>query len=117
MQPWAKLGREIPEVFEVTSVEPVATVGDERSTVRAALEYALTMQPTGKPLDPDHAQGIQGYDLWIRCLENGVWRKATPKGCHHNAACWHECRAYAERFLRLTQPGRNWNKPSYRLAV
>ena len=47
------------------------------------------------------AQGIQGYDLWLRCLENGDWRKAHPHGVHHNVACWHECRCYAERFLRL----------------
>jgi hypothetical protein len=100
-QPWGKLGRQIPEVFEVTSVEAVEAVDDDRAAVKAALEFALTMRPTGKPLDPENAQGIQGYDLWIRCLENGDWRKATPKGCHHNAACWHECRAYAERFLRL----------------
>ena len=92
-QPWTKLGRQIPEVFEVTSVEPIEVVGDDRSTVKAALEFALSQRPTGQPL--------QGYDLWIRCLENGDWRKASPPGVHHNAACWHECRCYAERFLRL----------------
>ena len=100
-QPWAKLGRQIPHVFQVTSVEATKPPVDEKATVRAALEFALSQRQTGKPLDPKNAQGLQGYDLWIRCLENGDWRKATPKGCHHNAACWHECRCYAERFLRL----------------
>ena len=101
-QPWPKLGRDIPHVFEITSIELVAEPADERATVRAALEFALTMRPAdGKPLDPTHAQGLQGYDLWIHCLETGDWRKATPHGVHHNVACWHECRAYAERFLRL----------------
>jgi len=100
-QPWTKLGREIPHVFEVTSVEAVEPPADDKTTVRAALEFALSQRPTGRPLNPENAQGLRGYDLWIQCLENGDWRKASPPGVHHNVACWHECRCYAERFLRL----------------
>ena len=101
-QPWPQLGRQIPNVFEVTSVEAVEPPADETATVRAALEFALSQRPTGKPLDPKNAQGLQGYDLWIQCLETGDWRHADGlPGVHHNVACWHECRCYAERFLRL----------------
>ena len=47
-------------------------------------------------------RGVQGYDLWIQCLASGDWRDADGlPGVHHNVACWHECRCYAERFLRL----------------
>jgi len=57
---------------------------------------------TDKPLTPQHADGVQGYDLWIQCLSSGDWRNADGlPGGHHNVACWHECRCYAERFLRL----------------
>ena len=101
-QPWPKLGSEVPYVFEVTSVETVEPVGDDGATVKAALEFALTMQPSGRPLDPKHAQGVDGYDLWIQCLESGDWLEADGlPGVHHNVACWHECRCYAERFLRM----------------
>ena len=101
-QPWPKLGRQVPHVFEVTSVESTESPVDERASVRAALEFALSQRPTGKPLDQRNAQGVQGYDLWIHCLETGEWREADGlPGVHHNVACWHECRCYAERFLRL----------------
>jgi len=101
-RPWTKLGRQIPHVFEITSVEPVEPVGDDRATIRKALEFALSMRDTGKPLALTNAQGLQAYDLWIRCLESGDWLQADGlPGVHHNVACWHECRCYAERFLRL----------------
>ena len=102
VQPWTKLGRQIPNVFEVTSVELAKPPADEGATVRAALEFALSHGLTGQPLDPKHAEGVQGYDLWIQCLASGDWRNADGlPGVHHNVACWHECRCYAERFLRL----------------
>ena len=70
--------------------------------MRAALEFALSHGLTDGPLDPKHADGIQGYDLWIQCLASGDWRHADGlPGVHHNVACWHECRCYAEPFLRL----------------
>ena len=97
----AKLSHNITEVFYLISVEPVDAAAPDATVVREALEFALAQRPSGKPLDPKHAQGIQGYDLWIRCLETGEWRKPGLPGVHHNVACWHECRCYAERFLRL----------------
>jgi hypothetical protein len=100
-KPWAKLGHNITEVFYVISVEPVDAAVPDQTVVKEALDYALAQRPSGKPLDPKHAQGLQGYDLWIQCLENGDWRKPGLPGVHHNVACWHECRCYAERFLRL----------------
>ena len=101
-QPWTKLGRQIPNVFEVTSVEVADAPPDDRAAVRAALTFALTQGPSGELIDPRHAEGVDGYDLWIRCLESGDWRQADGlPGVHHNVACWHECRCYAERFLRL----------------
>lgn len=100
-RPWAKLGRNITECFQIVSVEPADAPADDRATAREALAFALSQRPSGKPLDPRNARGLQGYDLWIRCLETGDWRKGHPPGVHHNAACWHECRCYAERFLRL----------------
>jgi len=100
-KPWAKLGHNITEVFYVVSVEPAGVAADDKTVVKEALEFALAQRPSGKPLDPKNARGVQGYDLWIRCLETGDWRKGHPPGCHHNAACWHECRCYAERFLRM----------------
>ena len=67
----------------------------------AALNFALSLRPTGEPIDRRNAQGVDAYDLWITCLETGDWRKPGLPGVHHNTACWHECRCYAERFLRL----------------
>jgi hypothetical protein len=102
-RPWPQLGRNLTECFELTSVEPAADAdaGSDRAAVREALAFALSQRPSGEPLNGKNACGLQGYDLWIRCLQTGDWRKPEVRGVHHNAACWHECRCYAEKFLRL----------------
>ena len=102
VMPWEKFGRNDTGNFKVFSVEPMAPPGDERAAIRLALEYALSLRVApGPPLDRNHAHGMQGYDLWLWCLETGEWRKNPFWGVHHNVACWSECRVYAEAFLRL----------------
>jgi RimJ/RimL family protein N-acetyltransferase len=101
VMPWDKFGRNDTENFNVFSVEPVKPPGDEREAMLKALEFALSQRSPGGPLDMNHASGMQAYDLWLRCLETGEWRKNPFWGVHHNVACWGECRAYAEAFLRL----------------
>jgi len=81
-----------PEVFEIR---------DDLSTVRAALSFALALAREAPAPVGRNAKGLAGYDLWISCLETGDWLKPGLPGVHHNTACWHECRCYAERFLRL----------------
>ncbi|MEI7832567.1 MAG: hypothetical protein WCJ56_05160 [bacterium] len=101
VMPWEQFGRNDTNSFHVFSVEPVPPPGDERAAIVAALQFALQQRVTDKPLDDNHASGMQGYDLWLRNLETGDWRNNHFWGVHHNVACWGECRAYAEAFLRL----------------
>lgn len=101
VMPWAKFGRNDTDNFAVFSVEPAEPPGGEREAILRALEFALSLRSAAGPLEMDHAYGMQAYDLWLRCLETGEWRKNPFWGVHHNVACWGECRAYAEAFLRL----------------
>jgi len=101
VMPWEKFGRNDTDNFNVFSVEPAKPPGDEREAILKALEFALSLRSAAGPLDMSHAHGMQGYDLWLRCLETGEWRRNPFWGVHHNVACWGECRAYAEAFLRL----------------
>ncbi|MBT5612228.1 MAG: GNAT family N-acetyltransferase [Lentisphaerae bacterium] len=98
---WETFGRNITQCFRVFSVEPVESLGDEREAVLKALHFALSLGSTDKPVDLANARGMQAYDLWLHCLETGEWREAQGPGMRYNAACWGECRAYAEAFLRL----------------
>ncbi len=101
VMPWAKFGRNDTGNFNVFSVEPATPPGDEREAILKALEFALSLRSAAGPYDPNHARGVQAYDLWLRCLETGDWRQNPFWGVHHNVACWSECRAYAEAFLLL----------------
>ena len=100
-RPWDKAGRNDVRFFEYVSVEAVTPKGDDRTAIREALAFALKIGRSKPSADGKNHKGIAGYDEWIRCLESGDWRKPGLPGVHHNSACWHECRAYAERFLRL----------------
>lgn len=101
VMPWAKFGRNDTDNFSVFSLEPVTPPGDEREAILKALEFALSQRAAAGLLNMNHASGMQGYELWLRCLETGEWRRNPFWGVHHNVACWSECRVYAEAFLRL----------------
>lgn len=98
---WQNFGRNDTDNLSVCSVEPIDIPTDMSPAILAALKFALEQRPSGGPIDPVHEDGVDGYDLWIQCLESGDWLKPDLPGVHHNTACWHECRCYAERFLRL----------------
>ena len=100
-RPWSKVGRNDVRFFEFVSVEPTDRKGDDRAAVREALAFALEVGRSKPSPDGRNAKGIAGYEMWIRCLQSGDWRKPGLPGVHHNAACWNECRVYAEGFLRL----------------
>lgn len=100
-KPWDQVGHNDCGSFEFVAVEPASVKGNDRAAIKAALVYALQIGHAAPAPDGSNAQGLAGYDSWIRCLENGDWRKPELPGVHHNTACWHESRAYAERFLRL----------------
>ena len=100
-RPWTQFGRNVTKCFEVTSVEPARRTGSDRTAIREALAYALEIARSAPTADGTNARGLAGYTEWIRCLESGDWQKPGMPGVHHNVACWHECRCYAERFLRL----------------
>ena len=100
LMPWEKFGRNITQSFSITSVELAEPPGDEREAVLEALKYALSLRSTEKSPGGKSARGLAGYDLWLECLETGAWHDHPYPGVGHNASCWGECRAYAERFLR-----------------
>jgi hypothetical protein len=99
---WQEVGRNDTDSFEFVSVERVQGKADDRAVVREALAFALQVGRSEPGPEARSAQGLAGYDAWLLALATGDWRrKPDMPGVHHNVACWHECRCYAERFLRL----------------
>lgn len=98
--PWRKLGTSEIGVVEVLSVKQIQP-SDDRKTIREALSYALEhAHRPEKYTDPHCYGGLEGYDAWIRSLENG---RAAAFGLAFNTAVWAECRNYAVSFLKEAQ--------------
>jgi len=96
---WREFGRiDHAGSLMVGSVEPIDLPADHRRTVRDAFELALGIgtERGGRYFDRD-TSGLAAYDAWIGYLESGT---ADNAGISYNADCWHECRCYAEQFLR-----------------
>ncbi|MBD3336139.1 MAG: hypothetical protein GF355_11550 [Candidatus Eisenbacteria bacterium] len=70
---------------------------DDRSVIRNTLQFALSLNtPSLQRPFPDYALGLDGYDAWIRAMEQGT---ASQIGIAYNAAVWSECRKEAAAFL------------------
>ena len=96
-KPWDALGETEIGILEVNSISPVKAA-DDRTVVKQALEFALkfAQSPEGWVF-PKYRAGLDGFDLWIKALEN---RTALDMGMAYNAEVWHECRRGAAGFLR-----------------
>ena len=96
-KPWQELGDTEIGVIEMYSVKP-GQVADDVQTVKEALAFALEHATSpSKWIFPKYKAGLDGYDNWIRALEDGT---ADGFGMAYNAAVWGECRGYAVLFLQ-----------------
>ena len=70
---------------------------DDKVVVRDAL--ATAVRQARKPNDPKglYQHGLEGYEQWVRALENGSTEGIGPK---YNAVSYAECRRNAVAFLR-----------------
>jgi len=96
-KPWQELGDTGIGVLELYSVSP-GEPADDATTVKQALGFALEI--AGNPqawIFPDYRAGLEGYDNWIRALEEG---RASDMGVRYNAGVWLECRQNAVGFLK-----------------
>lgn len=103
---WQELGDTGIGVLELYSVSP-GEPADDATTVKQALSFALEI--AGSPeawIFPDYRAGLEGYDNWVRALEEG---RASDMGVRYNAGVWLECRQNAVGFLKEAKerlPGR-----------
>lgn len=88
----------------VTAARPTGTV---RSTVKAALAWAVNFGARGDADDPfrqpAYVSGLAGYDQWIRALDDPQAYQGDAIGAMYNAQVWRECRRQAVAFLREAQ--------------
>jgi len=93
-KPWKEIGQMFIEVYGVKKVDPA----DDVTTVKEALENVLNHSKNQKEwIYPTYNAGIEGFDAWIKAVENG---SAAAFGNAYNAACWAECRRYGVEFLQ-----------------
>jgi hypothetical protein len=96
-KPWQALGDTEIGVVEMYSLRPGQAATDT-ATVKEAfsfvLEHATNPQ---KWIFPGYKAGPQGFEVWIRALQDG---KAADFGMRYNAAVWAECRQHAVAFLQ-----------------
>jgi hypothetical protein len=95
-KPWKEVGATQIGVLEMYSLR-LSRPADDATTVKEALQFAL--EHAGSPskwIYPKYRAGLDGFDLWIRALEEN---KADAMGMAYNAAVCHECRAFAHQFL------------------
>jgi hypothetical protein len=96
-KPWIELGDTGIGIVELYRLKTTSPAGD-RTVVREALTFALEFaQSPGKYVFPDYKAGPDGYDLWLKGLQEG---KSNRMGMAYNAAVWATCRRHGSAFLR-----------------
>jgi hypothetical protein len=98
-KPWRELGDTGIGVLEMYSVTP-GRAADDVTTVKEALSFALDHAANPEEWIFEHYRaGLEGYDNWIRFLDNGNTSDDNDMGTRYNAAVWLECRKNAVGFL------------------
>ncbi len=96
-KPWRELADTGIGWLEMRTVRP-GRAADDATTVRDALSFALEIaEGSDKWILPKYRGGLQGYDAWIRAMEEGT---AGRFGVGYNASVWAKCRRMAPEFLR-----------------
>ncbi len=94
---WKQVGDTEIGVLEMYSIEQ-GQPADDVKAVKQAFEFALEYSKSPeKWIYPKYGAGLDGYDNWIKALEQG---KADSLGMAYNSAVWSECRSYAVGFLK-----------------
>ncbi|MFX0005033.1 MAG: winged helix-turn-helix domain-containing protein, partial [Candidatus Hermodarchaeota archaeon] len=94
-KPWREIGKEVIRLY---SVKKTNTSVDYSTQVKMALQMALkhSKNPTEWIFKPEYSSGLEGFDRWIKWVENG---KAEQFGHAYNSRVWAECRQEAVKFL------------------
>ena len=99
-KPWQALGETGIGVVEMYSVRPGQAATDA-TTVKEAFSFVLEHATSPEKWTfPGYRAGPEGFDNWIRALQEG---KAAEFGMGYNAAVWAECRQHAVAFLGEAQ--------------
>ncbi len=94
--PWNKLADSGIGWLEISIIDP-AEAADAKAAIHQALSFALDIaQHSERWTFPAYATGLEGYKLWIACLEE----QRGNGGAAYNAAVWSECRQNASAFLQ-----------------
>lgn len=97
VKPWNELGNSEIGVLEMYRIGPTEPENDKK-TVKDALKFAIEYAKSPEQwIFPEYKAGVDGYDNWIKALENG---KADGHGMAYNSIVWYECRYYAVKFLK-----------------
>jgi hypothetical protein len=95
-----KSWKEIGQMFiKIYSVKKDNTAVDFPTQVKKALQMVLkhSKNPDEWIYKPDYSSGLNGFDRWIKWMENG---KAQQFGQAYNSQIWTECRQEAVKFLQ-----------------
>jgi hypothetical protein len=95
---WKELGDTGIGMIEVHIVSPAESADDEKAT-RRALGFAIehTKEPEKYTLNSLYKCGLNGYDQWIKALDND---RINAGGMEYNVQVWAECRQNAFAFLK-----------------
>jgi hypothetical protein len=99
-KPWEELGNSNIGWLHTGWLEHGAA-SDDHTTVAEALEFALEFAGSpSKWVMPGYKAGLDGYDNWLKALQNVSSTAADPTGLAYNGEVWAECRGHAEQFLK-----------------
>jgi hypothetical protein len=95
-KPWKDIGKMHIALYSVKKGNKSV---DPSTQVKLALQMVLrhSKNPSNWIYKPDYSSGIQGFDRWIKWVENG---KAEQFGQAYNSGIWAECRQEAVKFLQ-----------------
>ncbi|MHA2089232.1 MAG: hypothetical protein ACW98K_00110 [Candidatus Kariarchaeaceae archaeon] len=101
---WQQLANTEIGWLHVGSVESSDDTINDFKAVKDALDFATKVatdpknNPAQLPNEMDtYFRGSEAYNVWINSLQE---KKELGWGTAYNVACWHECRFFAEDFLR-----------------
>lgn len=95
-KPWKDIGKMFIRLY---SVKKANTQLDHSTQVKMALQMVLkhSRNPEDWIYNPEYSSGLEGFDRWIKWVENG---KAEQFGHAYNSRVWAECRQEAIIFLQ-----------------
>jgi DNA-binding HxlR family transcriptional regulator len=95
-KPWKNIGEMFLRLY---SVKKINTLVDHGTQVKMALQMVLKHSRNPKEWinKPYYSSGLEGFDKWIKWVENG---RAEQFGNAYNSRAWAECRQEAVNFLQ-----------------